>query len=156
MKQYSFLHQIHLQAMPNNFIFNHVCCVSANVCYFTKLTPQAWVFCIYEDCIRRLPWEYWIMRPRHLKVVICINHTSNLRIIRFTFTGLRSDHYLALSDPDSLHYRLRWPLGRFLSQQNVQSKDSFFSKKRYICQNKVIFEKVMTQIFDPKICSKHL
>ena len=96
------------------------------------------------------------MRPRHLKVVICINHTSNLRIIRFTFTGLRSDHYLALSDPDSLHYRLRWPLGRFLSQKNVQSKDSFFSEKRYIGQNKVIFEKVMTQIFDPKNCSKYL
>ena len=44
----------------------------------------------------------------------------------------------------------------FVSQKMFKSKVLFLSEKRYICQKQVISAKVMTQIFDPKICSKHL
>ena len=54
---------------------------------------------------------------------------------------------------DTVHYRLRWSLGRFLSQKMFISKNLFFSEKGYICQNKVTFGKVMVQIFDPKIAA---
>ena len=45
----------------------------------------------------------------------------------------------------------------FLSQKNVQ-KWGLISQweKKYMCRNKVIFEKVMTQIFYPKNCNKFL
>ena len=56
----------------------------------------------------------------------------------------------------SMHYRLRCPLGRFLAKICSKVRSYFSVKKRYFCQNQVISEKVMTQIFDPKICSKHL
>ena len=108
-------------------------------------------FCIYEDCIRGLPWEYWIMRPRHLKVVICINHFSNLRIIRFTFTGPRSDHYLALSEPDPLHYRLRWPLGRFFEAKKCSKVRSYFSVETGI----FVQIKLLWQGFDPDFVPKN-
>ena len=48
---------------------------------------------------------------------------------------------------DTVHYRLRWSLGRFLNQKMFKSKNLFFSEKGYICQNKVTFGKVMVQIF---------
>ena len=39
-------------------------------------------------------------------------------------------------------------LGRFLSQKMFKSEVLFLSEKMYICQNKVIFETVITQILD--------
>ena len=37
---------------------------------------------------------------------------------------------------NTVHYRLRWSLGRFLSQKLFISQNLFFSEKGYICQIK--------------------
>ena len=44
----------------------------------------------------------------------------------------------------------------FLSKKKFKRKNWFLFEKRYICQNKVAFAKIMTQIFDPKKLSKDL
>ena len=40
--------------------------------------------------------------------------------------------------------------------KNSKVRSYFSVKKRYIGKNKVAFDKVMTQIFDPKNCGKYL
>ena len=55
-----------------------------------------------------------------------------------------------------LHYRLRCSLGRFLSQKKFKSEVLFLSKKRVYLSKSSCFDKVMTQIFHQKNCSKYL
>ena len=55
----------------------------------------------------------------------------------------------------SLRDRLTWPLGRFFEPKMFTSEVLFLSENfRYICRNKVIFDEVITRIFDPKNCNK--
>ena len=55
-----------------------------------------------------------------------------------------------------MHYRLRCPLGRFLSQKMFKSKVLFLSEKRVYLSRSSCFDKVMTQILYPKNCSKYV
>ena len=60
------------------------------------------------------------------------------------------------SKSKSMHYRLRCSLGRFLSQKKFKSKVLFLSEKRVYLSRSSCFDKVMTQILQPKNCSKYL
>ena len=44
----------------------------------------------------------------------------------------------------------------FFESKMFKSEVLHLSEKIYICQNKVIFETVITQIFDQKNCNKYL